>query len=130
VQKGNIRIQSRAKFLLFLLSLWALLGAIPVIADGASGPGGGSDDNSGSGGSDIRCEVKAESRGFIVVEETGKCFRFDFKIAIKDHKSKVRFKGFDEDSGVCITGVRVTNVVQIDDQTLAIDLDVISKSGF
>ena len=116
----------RAKFLSLLLPFWMFAAAIPVLADGSSGPGGGYDDDSGSGGSsDVRCEIKAEGRGFIVVEETGKWFSFNFKIEVKDDKTKLRFRAVDEDSGVCITGVRVTNVERIDDKTVAIDLDVI-----
>jgi hypothetical protein len=99
-----------------MLSLWALVASPPLLA------GGSGDDSDGS--SNLVCQLKAEGKGFIVVAETNR-FHFDFKIEIKDDKTKLRFKAFDEDSGVCITGVRVTNVEQIDDHTLAIDLDVV-----
>src|SRR5688572_26963875 len=80
-------------------------------------------DGNGNGNTNEICKIKTRGKGFIVVPGSEKPFHFDFKFHSWNGETKGHFWAFDEESSVCITGVRVIKIEQVDDQTVSVELE-------
>lgn len=93
--------------------LCALIAPSPLLA---GGHGNGHTDG-------VVCKVKVEGNGFIIIPETQLRFFFDFKFTSDRGAVRGHFSAYDEETGVCLTGCKVTHLEAAENGVL-IDLDV------